>query len=411
MTSSRAAGSSRAGSTSAMRDSTTNARATAIVTAAAALYRREALEAVGGFDEDYFLYCEDGDVCLRMLLAGYRGLYVPEPKAFHVRGRDGRRRGLRCAALLPGPERADHPAQGLPASVLLRLLAEDRPVLCGQIDRPRGREGYREPCCARTARSSALDRRTVRKRRAVQGADDPSRCLLALVGRTTRRPSGTFSDEYRSRPDPLPAPGVTARVFERIRDARPPKLFVIADGPRPGNAEDARDVRGARAAVDAGRLALRGGAQLRRREPRLKRRIPSGLDWVFERVEQAIILEDDCLPAPLASFPTARSCSSATGTTSGSSTYPEASCCPQPPTEGSYHFSRGAGDLGLGDLARAWRLFDVDLTDWHAMTRRQRKARLRRDVRGAGRAAALGLRLGQLATRSTTGTPSGATRR
>src|SRR5262249_6338275 len=61
-------------------------RATAIVSAAAALYRREALIEAGDFDEDYFLYCEDGDVCLRMLLLGYSGLYVPEPKAFHVRG-------------------------------------------------------------------------------------------------------------------------------------------------------------------------------------------------------------------------------------------------------------------------------------------------------------------------------------
>jgi GT2 family glycosyltransferase len=61
-------------------------RATPIVTAAAALYRRRALDEVGGFDEDYFLYCEDGDVCLRMLLLGYSGLYVPEPRAFHVRG-------------------------------------------------------------------------------------------------------------------------------------------------------------------------------------------------------------------------------------------------------------------------------------------------------------------------------------
>ena len=61
-------------------------RATPVVSAAAALYRREALDRAGGFDEDYFLYCEDGDVCLRMLLLGYSGLYVPEPKAFHVRG-------------------------------------------------------------------------------------------------------------------------------------------------------------------------------------------------------------------------------------------------------------------------------------------------------------------------------------
>jgi hypothetical protein len=61
-------------------------RPATIVTAAAVLYRRAALRAAGDFDEDYFLYCEDADVCLRVLLAGYSGLYVPEPKAFHVRG-------------------------------------------------------------------------------------------------------------------------------------------------------------------------------------------------------------------------------------------------------------------------------------------------------------------------------------
>jgi GT2 family glycosyltransferase len=61
-------------------------REIAIATAAAVLYRREAFERVGGFDEDYFLYCEDADLCLRMGLAGFRGLFVPGPRAFHVRG-------------------------------------------------------------------------------------------------------------------------------------------------------------------------------------------------------------------------------------------------------------------------------------------------------------------------------------
>ena len=59
---------------------------TAIVSGAAAMYRRAAVDRAGGFDEDYFLYCEDADLCLRMLLAGYRGLYVPAPEAYHVRG-------------------------------------------------------------------------------------------------------------------------------------------------------------------------------------------------------------------------------------------------------------------------------------------------------------------------------------
>jgi GT2 family glycosyltransferase len=57
-----------------------------IATAAASLYRRSAVERAGCFDEDYFLYCEDADLCLRIWLSGYEGLYVPGPAAYHVRG-------------------------------------------------------------------------------------------------------------------------------------------------------------------------------------------------------------------------------------------------------------------------------------------------------------------------------------
>jgi len=57
-----------------------------IATAAASIYRREALAGAGGFDEDYFLYCEDADLCLRMVMRGDRGLYAPGPVAHHVRG-------------------------------------------------------------------------------------------------------------------------------------------------------------------------------------------------------------------------------------------------------------------------------------------------------------------------------------
>lgn len=55
-----------------------------VVSASTALYRRAAMEAAGSFDEDYFTYCEDGDLCLRMVLAGYRGRYVPEARAYHA---------------------------------------------------------------------------------------------------------------------------------------------------------------------------------------------------------------------------------------------------------------------------------------------------------------------------------------
>jgi GT2 family glycosyltransferase len=52
--------------------------------AAAALYRRSMLDEVGLFDEDFFAYCEDGDLSMRAQLAGYRCLYVPEAVVYHL---------------------------------------------------------------------------------------------------------------------------------------------------------------------------------------------------------------------------------------------------------------------------------------------------------------------------------------
>ena len=52
--------------------------------AAAALYSRKALEAVAGFDEDFFSYVEDVDLGFRLQLKGYRCLYVPSAVVYHV---------------------------------------------------------------------------------------------------------------------------------------------------------------------------------------------------------------------------------------------------------------------------------------------------------------------------------------
>jgi GT2 family glycosyltransferase len=49
----------------------------------AALYRRGMLEAIGGFDERFFLYCEDTDLGLRARWAGWKCLYVPEAVVEH----------------------------------------------------------------------------------------------------------------------------------------------------------------------------------------------------------------------------------------------------------------------------------------------------------------------------------------
>ena len=51
--------------------------------ASAALYRRAMLEAIGAFDDRFFLYCEDTDLGLRARWAGWKCLYVPQAVVEH----------------------------------------------------------------------------------------------------------------------------------------------------------------------------------------------------------------------------------------------------------------------------------------------------------------------------------------
>lgn len=55
-----------------------------LVTAGAGLFKREVFNKIGLFDEDYFTYMEDIDLCLRAQLAGYKGWYTPKAKVFHI---------------------------------------------------------------------------------------------------------------------------------------------------------------------------------------------------------------------------------------------------------------------------------------------------------------------------------------
>jgi len=52
-------------------------------TACAALYRKDAIINAGFFDDDYFAYCEDGDLGLRIHMLGYKCIYVPRARVYH----------------------------------------------------------------------------------------------------------------------------------------------------------------------------------------------------------------------------------------------------------------------------------------------------------------------------------------
>ena len=56
------------------------------VSGACFLVRRSAFEQVGGFDESYFMYLEDVDLCWRLGQGGWSAAYVPEAEVTHRQG-------------------------------------------------------------------------------------------------------------------------------------------------------------------------------------------------------------------------------------------------------------------------------------------------------------------------------------
>lgn len=89
------------------------------------------------------------------------------------------------------------------------------------------------------------------------------------------------------------------QTFPAIRSIQPKQLFIISDGPRESHPNDAEKVQACRDYVDA---SINWVCEVHRlyREKNLGcgYSIAEGLDWVFSRVDRAIILEDDILPDP-----------------------------------------------------------------------------------------------------------------
>jgi hypothetical protein len=68
------------------------------VSGACLLVRRDVFEALGGFDEQFFMYWEDADLCRRARAAGRRVVYEPRATVTHLGGRASRQRSRASAA-------------------------------------------------------------------------------------------------------------------------------------------------------------------------------------------------------------------------------------------------------------------------------------------------------------------------
>lgn len=160
-------------------------------------------------------------------------------------------------------------------------------------------------------------------------------------------------------------PVLTARVFARIRAARPERLFVVADGPRADRPDDIARCREVREMIEE---RLDWPCQVVRDYADTNlgcgRRVATGITAVFERVDSAIILEDDCLPDP-SFFPYCEELlekyrdDARIGLISGSHHQRE-------PTYGTddYYFCRYGNIWGWATWRRAWREFDHQMSDW-----------------------------------------------
>jgi hypothetical protein len=92
-------------------------------------------------------------------------------------------------------------------------------------------------------------------------------------------------------------PDVTSEVFEQIRKAKPPRLYIAADGARKDKENEAILCQETRNITDKIDWECEVKTLFRNENLGCKYAVSSGINWFFENEEEGIILEDDCLPS------------------------------------------------------------------------------------------------------------------
>lgn len=89
-----------------------------------------------------------------------------------------------------------------------------------------------------------------------------------------------------------------SQVFESIRQAKPPRLYIAADGARESVQDEKERVNAVREYVTANvDWDCEVKTLFREKNLGCKIAVSSAIDWFFENEEMGIILEDDCLPS------------------------------------------------------------------------------------------------------------------
>jgi hypothetical protein len=159
-------------------------------------------------------------------------------------------------------------------------------------------------------------------------------------------------------------PEATRRVFARVAAARPSRLLIIADCARPDRPEEANRCEETKKIVAAVDWPCQVETNFLSENVGPRRRIISGISWVFSLVEEAIFLEHDCLPDP-SFFPY---CSELLaryrnqpqiGYIAGFNPLEKSFPFPY-----SYYYSRVASLWGWATWRRTWQEYDEHLSAW-----------------------------------------------
>jgi hypothetical protein len=159
-------------------------------------------------------------------------------------------------------------------------------------------------------------------------------------------------------------PEQTRKVFERIREAKPKRLYIAADGVRSDRPDDITSTAQTRAIVDEVDWACEVKTLFRDQNLGCKTAIKTGLDWFFEQEEEGIVLEDDCVPE-LTFFRYAAELldkyrhDDRIATIAGTNYLLESQ-----KFESSYYFSKYLFVWGWASWRRVWKDYDFEIKSW-----------------------------------------------
>tara|TARA_Y100000389_G_scaffold179169_1_gene192953 strand:+ start:52 stop:1056 length:1005 start_codon:yes stop_codon:yes gene_type:complete len=159
-------------------------------------------------------------------------------------------------------------------------------------------------------------------------------------------------------------PDTTIQVFEKIRQAKPLRLYVASDGPRQGLEGEKEKVTKAREIANMVDWPCNVKTLFRDNNLGCKKAVSEAITWFFEYEEQGIILEDDCVPNLvffsfcenlLDRYSKDEKVSAISGNNFQNNKWRG---------EGSYYFSKYPHCWGWATWRRSWKNYNGGITFW-----------------------------------------------